>query len=417
MSKDLDIAKNVLTELSRLENLYKSFWKKIYYDDTYIYYKHAIFFYKNIQGGEFHDFFSGFINKRLYTGECKIADKDMRNTFSKNSVSSDDLCRLAIETINILDKVFDIAPKLQHETIVYRSLSNLDKNDPLLNIAVGKYYRSLGIQSTTINPYIAEFLTSIILTIILPENTKCYYMNIPTNPKWVIGNEYELVLPRDNVYKILSRQNYKGRILIVLQLVKQIDPQDRPILGVYENNLPTVEPYKISECMKNIKYNNVGCKYIKQIINKTDFYLIDRSINMEMNLTKFWMVVHPMYDVVGLCESTYNKLFSEKKINLKTAGYLHTKKPDIERALMDDNTNYFITKNNSNRTNKLYEIDYKMPMLYLLQITSTKPVKLAVQQKGNHIYVLCENIWVKFSKSKKISIINEFNYVLLNCTI
>jgi hypothetical protein len=76
--------------------------------------KNAIEFYKNIQNNKFHNFYSGIINARLYTGKCVVVSQNILNTFNnKNKTSSDELCNLTIQVINILDSVFEICPRLQ----------------------------------------------------------------------------------------------------------------------------------------------------------------------------------------------------------------------------------------------------------------------------------------------------------------
>ena len=85
----------------------------------------------------------------------------------------------------------------------------------------GDFYRELGIYSTTINPYkilgffpwwFSDYYSEseqreVILTIILPKDTKCYYISIGNfvNDEGFGLNEYEIVLPRDCVYLIKSK--------------------------------------------------------------------------------------------------------------------------------------------------------------------------------------------------------------------
>lgn len=45
--------------------------------------KNAIFYYKNVQNNKFYMFFSGIINKKLYTGSCQYIDNDYRSEFFK----------------------------------------------------------------------------------------------------------------------------------------------------------------------------------------------------------------------------------------------------------------------------------------------------------------------------------------------
>lgn len=98
----MDIVKKYLKTSIELENYYYNFWKKIYNNDAYIFMKNAIEFYKNIQNEKFHDFYSGIINLRLYTGKCEIVSQQMLNTFNnKNKTSSDELCNLTVQLENL----------------------------------------------------------------------------------------------------------------------------------------------------------------------------------------------------------------------------------------------------------------------------------------------------------------------------
>ena len=73
----MDIVKKFLKTSIELENHYYNFWKKIYNNDSYIFMKNAIEFYKNIQNNKFHNFYSGIINARLYTGKCVVVSQNI----------------------------------------------------------------------------------------------------------------------------------------------------------------------------------------------------------------------------------------------------------------------------------------------------------------------------------------------------
>ena len=86
-----------------LEKIYELFWKNVYYNDAYIFYKNAIEYYKNIQNNKFYSFFSGTINKKLYTDRCQYIDESQRTDFSNNTevkkIDIDDLCDLSVRVI------------------------------------------------------------------------------------------------------------------------------------------------------------------------------------------------------------------------------------------------------------------------------------------------------------------------------
>jgi len=95
-----------------------------HYNDAYVFYKNAIDYYKNVQNNKFHNFFSARINKKLYTGSCQYIDKEFRTDFANNQnikIDLDDLCELSVQTINILDSVLRICPKIPFNLNVYRS--------------------------------------------------------------------------------------------------------------------------------------------------------------------------------------------------------------------------------------------------------------------------------------------------------
>ena len=271
----MDIIKKFLKTSIELENHYYNFWKKIYNNDAYIFMKNAIEFYKNIQNNKFHNFYSGIINARLYTGKCVVVSQNILNTFNnKNKTSSDELCNLTIQTINILDHVFEICPRLPCNTIVFRQFT-LHKDDLLLGLQEGDFYRELGINSTTINPfYISNFLwgysdleqKGVFLTIILPKDTKCYYISIENRKHGL--NEYEIVLPRDCVYLIKSKQQFKNKYFFTLELINQISPKDRPIEGIDEI-LPTRNHKKIGIKKDKKTFKMEEYKWLITIAKKT----------------------------------------------------------------------------------------------------------------------------------------------------
>jgi hypothetical protein len=152
----MDIVKKFLKTSIELEVHYHEFWNKIFHNDAYVFIKNAIEFYKNIQNNNFHTFYSSIINIRLYTGKCVVVSPNTLNSFNnknnKNRISSDELCNLTIQIINILDHVFENCPRLPINTTVFRYF-RLHKDDLLLSLQEGDFYRELGINSTTINPY------------------------------------------------------------------------------------------------------------------------------------------------------------------------------------------------------------------------------------------------------------------------
>jgi hypothetical protein len=249
-----------------LEIEYKQFWKNIYYNDAYIFYKEAILFYKNNEHENFHSFYSGSINKFLYLGSCQYIDNIQKNTFSNISkTSSDDLCRLAKNIINILDEVFEIAPKLSNPIVTYRFQTH-DKNDEIANLIKGDIFHNTGYFCTSIVPFGFEYsniylnMIQIKFILLLPQNTKCYYINNPffydwhkiLNNKIYAHNEYEIVLPRGCYWKIIDKKLCgKNKIIYIMELLNQ--PKNEKV----EQNFFKPKKIKWSEKEYLTKFSNI----------------------------------------------------------------------------------------------------------------------------------------------------------------
>jgi len=436
----MDIVKKFLKTSIELENYYYNFWKKIYNNDAYIFMKNAIEFYKNIQNEKFHDFYSGIINIRLYTGKCIIVNQQMLNTFNnENKTSSDELCNLTIQTINILDNVFDVCPRLPFDTITFRSFT-LNRDNLLLGLQDGDFYRELGIYSTTINPFkIFDILQwgyyddysdsysiqkAVYLTIILPKNTKCYYISIGNfiKNKGFGLNEYEIVLPRDCVYLIKSKKIYKNRYFITLELVHQIPPKDRIIEGTDEI-LPSRIPGKkeIKKYKKTYKECKIDeCKWMIAIAKKsfekwnilpqTQKYPAEYMSNIyeKIHPKKCWTYVYFYDKIFKKIQKNEPKIIIDLPKNTKI--YTNNKYLYLEEKLSDGFCFNYIKKNNNN----FFEIDRNTPLFYFIEIDKCK--EMMVKKDYAYIWNTTKKIKIIIKSIIYVNIIDEFKYGIVKAS-
>ena len=444
----MDIVKKYLETSIKLEDHYRDFWRKIYHNDAYVFFKNAIEFYKNTQNHKFHEFYSSVINKRLYTGKCIVAENDMLETFSnKNKLSSDELCNLTIQVIDILDYVFEFFPRLPFETVVFRFLT-LPNDDLLFNLEEGSYYRELGINSTSLNPYYShvdkwggkprhnqKLEKRVFLTIILPKNTKCYYMNIPFTYNDAKGflNEFEVVLPRDCVYLVKSKKEFKDRYFFTLELVYQVPTKDRPIKGI-EEKLPTRSPTKDELKEWGIKKDKKKCKmeeckwfltmakesYEKwENLPENQKYEPEKEIYEDIRPKKFWLYVfrNPIFEEGKTKENKYfiDLQKNAKNIKIKKVDILTNKEFLFLPNTLSAGINFhYETDNNNKLKNKFYEVDKKSPLLFLIEVDKSKKMKV----KKHHVYEYeAQNMKLKINDIKYETIIGEYNYGIVKAEV
>lgn len=250
---------------------------------------------------------------------------------------SDIFCRFSVHLINLLDDVFKICPTLPFEIMTYRrEFRYLD--DAIFTAKKGDYYISRNYSSTTINrnsimqiayfenAYIYElvkkydimqnkkyteenydllnfneriekmkkskgkfkYLGCILFEIILPKLTKGYF--IPYSPK--ISNiidentnqydyhgffEYEFVLPRNCIFKIIDVKKIGFTFIYSMQLILQHKPKF--------NSMKTKE-HKISETIFDQTYFNKIYKNNKEYeklfdVNDTTVYFREENPNFD----------------------------------------------------------------------------------------------------------------------------------------
>ena len=311
-SSFLSILTNILDTQHDLMIRYYDFWQNIFYNDTYLFYKHSIFLLKNQNNNKFHGFFSAFINKILWNGQCDYIVSDNPDWITKDGLRKPEpsaFCKLGLEAIRSLDEMFNsVCPRLINHLTVYRGeeLPNDNKNtDNLVHSKPSDYIRFNNYLCTTINPnYSPSFFcscgvmidendaleqkkmkdtpddcklcsnetVSILYIIELPPNTTGYYINVPFSPTphmadiskkdkdgvYLGHNEYEFVLPRGCVFQIISNKiDFTGsRRIIHIKLIKQLLTYPNPKEDEPSRNLDKVFKNPKSEKQNSGTDNN-----------------------------------------------------------------------------------------------------------------------------------------------------------------
>jgi len=272
-----------LTEIIKneklLDKIYEKFWKNIYYNDAYIYYKNAYLFMKNTQNQKYHSFFSSIINKHLYTKKFPFEDiKNMKEWINLKESNYDaeikDVENVSSLTIKIMDEIFEICPRIPDNIIVYRFETREENKIP--NFKKNKLYNSSIYMSTTINPYymiekyfflntkrIKQNTIRIEYIIQIPKNAKGYYINVPYGPyndisqEKIIGSqEYEILLPRNNIYIINDIKKENDIIFVSMSLYaepKIIGDVNSNADVIFEKNDLTKEKYNFIKKIKPVK--------------------------------------------------------------------------------------------------------------------------------------------------------------------
>lgn len=349
----LNLYKNVLIDSNKLEQVYDIFWKNIYYNDAYIFYKNAIDYYKNNYNDNNHNSFSRIINKKLYTGSCQYIDPEKRNQFINSihidKVDLDDLCNLSVQIINILDTVFTICPKIPFNITVYRTEVR-HINDEIFKIKKNDYYKNIAYMSTTINPFLyftkdLEYNIKlnhkiISMTILLPYNTNAYYMISPYGVtldrilnKHIGFQEYEILLQRDNIFQVMETQNIGGIFFITMKLVSQI---------MIKNNIT-------SETIKIYDSSIINKKEFDELITRNKYYKIICNDNI---INNYRINIYKEYLKLNRKEIKYTKFIFDKIISIRSKYLLEwckhkpiynsKKYPKIKKEEFDDIYNKFI---------------------------------------------------------------------------
>jgi hypothetical protein len=228
-----------------LNTYFLQFWRNIYFNDAYVLYKEAISFYKNNQNGNFHGGFGFIMNEYLFKGSCQYVEnwkKQQFNYIENIRTTSEDLCRLAINIVNILDQVYELVPKTPIPIITYR-VEDRPPNDEIFTLKKGDVYKSLTYLMTSIYPihifdntYSRNEKTENIkinFIFLIPIGSKTYYLHNPFFMLWdfkkknirgkiIAHQEYELVFSRGSYWKLLEKIKIDDDNLVyIMQLIAQ----------------------------------------------------------------------------------------------------------------------------------------------------------------------------------------------------
>lgn len=442
--ESIRIYKKVIETSEKLEKVYETFWTNVYYNDAYVFHRNAIEYYKNIQNSKFHNFFSVIINKKLYTGSCQFIDNKFRRDFSNSNniekIDLDDLCNLSVQIINNLDNVFLNCPKIPHNIITYR-YEKRENTDAIFKLKKGDYYKSLGYMSTSINPWYGfhkigvvhqnKKKRSVIMTIYVPQDSLGYYMNYLFGVyqgekinKNIGLQEYEILLPRNNIFEVIETKTIDDYLFISLLLRHQMIPNLHTISIETENigqiffnkkEYNELDKSKYIECktnIKNFKKDDIKINIYKgyQILNRNKkpiyygTFLSDKIVRIDnIHLIK-WLHRKPIYDakkydfpekdfvqvykkfmdLVPLIKKTTevyinvyilykgnNELYNYVLNNLKIKKIIKIKKPIVVSLSLDGSifadVRNFITVNENNNMLFTQKIDRTYPMMIIIK--------------------------------------------------
>lgn len=421
LTNEIKIRNDVLKQSFELKNYYNDFWTNIYNNDAFIYHKISIDYYKNIYNNKFHSFFSSIINKKLYTGRCQYINNDDRKDFNNSQnnlkINSDDLCNLSVSVINNLDNVFNVCPTLPNNIICYRTewikynkLKNdeLKKIDNIANLNVGDYYTNKGYMSTSIDPYLYYWRFPprkdeliIMYTMMLPKNTHCYYINMPFG---IIDDkdlnlpygfqEYEILLPRNNFFKITNIRKIKNILFVEMQLIHQTKTQQpvSPNNDKISSQVLTKNEYKNLEKDNLIGFDNDFDN------NLENTYQRNIKISILNSYKKLWKKIPFELKNIYFLSSVKNIYLKEwlkkDKPKYDTTKYEVEKFHINKEEFNDIYDNFIEAQKHFKRINKFYlqiAIDYRGDNNTYKQFLNIKNNKIIKFDKPQIIYTQISN--------------------------
>jgi hypothetical protein len=423
-----------------LEKTYDNFWLNIFHNDAFVFYKNAILFYKNLQNNKAHNFFSGYINNTLIRGQCNLTDKLNGDGFLNDkilNVDLNDLCRLSLQTINILDSVFSICPRIPFNLETFR-IENRPSSDEFFTLKKGDYYRSPGYMSTTINPWYADGINlinknqktpNIIWMIIqLPVNSMAYYMN---NLK-VFNQEWEILLPRENIFQIIKTKKIYNILFITMRLVNQIIPNINliDITKKYVNtqiipkneykDLDKTKYYDLN--IKNPKFNDQEIKikitkYLSLVKNNKKYEYSNFLESLELYNNKARdSIIHLMSPILNKKQKTSNILLNGyhilPRINKKyKKGEVILISYPIE-FFLDIDYSIFLGRGHHNNLKSIYFTDKSYPYLIIINY---KPEVEYIPIDFNRGLTL-DISRITIDKVEKMNITDEIYYYLIEAS-
>ena len=397
----MDLVEKIYNNILINEQHYHKFWHKILYSNAYVFMKNAILFYQNTQNNKFHNFFSGYINERLWSGKCSVASKQLLQSFN-NDLTSDELCKLALQVINGLDAVFSVCPRLPIASTVYRQVI-VPTNFYLLDIKKNQCFSSPEFISCSYNPYrVLPFLSEIpylqhdpmkylLLEILLPEGCQALYYNRPFTKDAITVNEMELLLPRNAVYKVSNKKKIGEIHILTIQLLEQSFELE-PIHN-YRNPVPITPNVFKCKSKKIINSANILEKLVHELYHKfntlpTNEKHIDNTI-VTIKPDKFWLFYNHLPN---------NKTFTLDKNNVISLQHIW----HIERFLLMGNSDA-----NQIATN------IEKPIGYYLEVDNAE--NLHLQHFMNYEYKNLQKIKINIHKIHK-KYIGKIHFVIAQCS-
>jgi hypothetical protein len=437
--ESLKTHENVLRIEEKLEKTYHNFWLNILHNDAFVYYKNAILFYKNLQNNTSHNFFSGYINNALIKGQCNLIDNLIGNGFLNDKISDidlNDICRLSLQTINILDDVFSICPRIPFNLETFR-IENRSNSHEFFTLKPGDYYRSPGYMSTTINPWYADGIelinkkektpNIIWMTIQLPENSMAYYMN---NLK-VFNQEWEILLPRGNIFQIIKTKNINNILFITMRLVNQIIPH-RNLINMHNQYLQTqIIPngdYKMLDMSNyynlktaDAKFNNQEIKikitkYLSSVKNNKKYVYTGLLENLELynDVNSIVELIPPVLNkkkkTSNILLNGYHILPKICKVYKKGCSFLISN--PIEFFLDIDYSIFLGRGTKDKKLKSIYFTDKSYPNLIIINY---KPEVEYIPINFNRGLILTINN-ITFDKIDRVNITDEIYYYLIEAS-
>lgn len=316
---------------NKMKNQYDEFWRRIYYDDSFVFYKHALMYYLKLQNGKYHNAFGRIMNKVLYQGHCNILSIETKQDFTSDDISltlptSDILCDLSYQIINILDRMFRICPPVPFNVIVYR-YEYREHNDQILQIKKGDFYYNRGFMSTTINPWYT-FSKSMVMssdenifvsfTILIPQYSKGCYVNTSTwlsykkSDLLIRGDQSELILPRNCLFEILSIKKIGTIVMIEMILRYQDFSEDDKVIFTKKEveHLEFIKSDLKTFDARFRKIRNVLLNLYQSYEPPVDYYptFYDEETIKKDEISD-WIIAEPDYKNINLPREDVNYLY------------------------------------------------------------------------------------------------------------
>lgn len=411
--KDIDkfddipqIFRDIIAIESLLHKTYEQFWRSIYYDDAYIYYKHAIRYYRN-------------------------------NRDNFNKIISDDASKMISQTMIFIDKLIDMTPTIPENVQIYNcQYTNINT---ISEFKKGSIYKSSDFMYGSMSPFtyinnknltiqkkigasnstiesIEGYMQymGLVYSIIIPKGSKGLYLSNHFEAQYdgdinkVIGIQTnEILLPRESMFEIVSVEKYGDIICIEMiyraQTLSNEFTETNPTIA--KNNFKTQyhKQFKYDNelnmrelCMFNVSEIASWNKNTMYDPNKHS-YLNDKDFNklvkwyLKYNISKNHSLITSkyLYTTLELCYNTLRSLnINNAYIGIVTGlhenSIIDIEYPFVLSSVFDESMyhqNINILKReipNSSindryqADNELYTIDNVYPRFCIIKISSDK---------------------------------------------